>query len=150
MNDVHWWMPAVPRFAKVHCLCSLGRVWRKKELICPEKDYTLILFGGLALSLIISGFFEGQGIKTTGVIRTLACLFNGFGSAVFLLMLYRLPKRLAFIRLSSSTSKRKHNVKGRWFPLPNVQGTPSEQEDGGNSPTRLWLSLAKILCCCPI
>jgi len=92
-------MPAVHRFAKAHCLCSLGRVWRKKELICPEKDYTLILFGGLALSLIISGFFEGQGIKTTGVIRTLACLFNGFGSAVFLLMLYRLPKRLAFIRL---------------------------------------------------
>ena len=150
MNDVHWWMPAVHRFAKAHCLCSLGRVWRKKELICPEKDYTLILFGGLALSLIISGFFEGQGIKTTGVIRTLACLFNGFGSAVFLLMLYRLPKRLAFIRLSSSTSKRKHNVKGRWFPLPNVQGTPSEQEDGGNSPTRLWLSLAKFLCYCPI
>ena len=150
MNDVHWWMPAVHRFAKAHCLCSLGRVWRKKELICPEKDYTLILFGGIAMSLIISGFFEGQGIKTTGVIRTLACLFNGFGSAVFLLMLYRLPKRLAFIRLSSSTSKRKHNLKGRWFPLPNVQGTPSEKEDGGNSPTRLWLSLAKFLCCWPI
>jgi len=56
-------MPAVHRFAKAHCSCSLGRVWRKKELICPEKDYTLILFGGLALSLIISGFFEGQGIK---------------------------------------------------------------------------------------
>ena len=74
-------MPAVHQFAKADCLCSLGRVWRKKELICPEKDYTLILFGGLALSLIISGFFEGQGIKTTGVIRTLACLFNGFGSA---------------------------------------------------------------------
>ena len=88
-------------------------MWRKKELICPEKDYTLILFGGLALSLIISGFFEGRGIKTTGDIRTLACLFNGFGSAVFLLMLYRLPKRLAFIRLSSSTSKRKNNLKGR-------------------------------------
>ena len=106
-------MPAVHRFAKAHCLCSLGRVWRKKELICPERDHTLILFGGLALSLIISGFFEGQGIKTTGVIRTLVCLlFNGFGSAVFLLMLYRLPKRLAFIRLSSSPSKRKHNVKG--------------------------------------
>ena len=81
--------PAVHRFAKAHCLCSLGRVWRKKELICPEKDYTLILFGGLALRLIISDFIERQAIKTTGVIRTLARFFNGFCSAFFLLMLYR-------------------------------------------------------------
>ena len=62
---------------------------RKKELICPEKDFTLILFGGLALTMIIGGFFEGQGINTKGVIRTLACLFNGYGSALFLLILYR-------------------------------------------------------------
>ena len=83
MNDVHWWMPAVHRFAKAHCLCSLGRVWRKKELICPEKDYTLILFGGLALRLIISDFIKRQAIKTTGVIRSLARFFNGFCSAFF-------------------------------------------------------------------
>ena len=49
----------------------------KKELICPEKDYTLILIGGLALRLIISDFIERQAIKTTGVIRTLARFFNG-------------------------------------------------------------------------
>ena len=66
-----------------------GRVYHKKELICPEKENTLILFGGLALRLIISDFFERQAIKTTGVIRTLARFFNGFCSAFFLLMLYR-------------------------------------------------------------
>ena len=66
-----------------------GRVSHKKELICPEKDNTLILFGGLALRLIIGDFFDRQAIKTTGVIRTLARFFNGFGSAFFLLMLYR-------------------------------------------------------------
>ncbi len=72
--------------------CIVGFVPRKKELICADKHFTFVLFGGLALSMFMSGCFKGLGYDVTGVFMTGAILFNGWGSVVFLIMLYRYIK----------------------------------------------------------